>query len=69
MSKPVRKPSSSLSDQHVKSCIWMTAGVISYKLCPLNFNCEACEFDAAMQSERKGAEWPGGDQTPGRAQL
>ena len=32
-------------------CIWMTAGVISYKLCPLNYDCEHCELDQAMHSE------------------
>ncbi len=31
-------------------CIWMTAGVISFKLCPFNFDCEHCDFDKAMRS-------------------
>ncbi len=31
-------------------CIWMTAGVISYKLCPINYDCEHCELDKAMRS-------------------
>ena len=36
-----------------KRCIWMTAGVISYKLCPLNYDCEHCDLDKAMRSEVK----------------
>jgi glycine cleavage system H lipoate-binding protein len=31
-----------------KRCIWMDAGVVSYKLCPNNYNCNDCPFDAAM---------------------
>jgi len=31
-------------------CIWMTAGVISFKLCPFDFDCEHCDFDKAMRS-------------------
>lgn len=32
-------------------CIWMTAGVISFKLCPFNYDCEHCDFDEAMRSQ------------------
>lgn len=32
-------------------CIWMTAGVISFKLCPLDYDCENCDFDEAMRSQ------------------
>jgi glycine cleavage system H protein len=31
----------------------MTAGVISFKLCPLDFDCEHCDFDEAMRSQVK----------------
>jgi glycine cleavage system H lipoate-binding protein len=31
------------------SCIWMVAGVVNYKLCDRNFDCENCEFDRIMQ--------------------
>ncbi len=30
-------------------CVWMTAGVVSYKLCDRGFDCENCPFDAAMR--------------------
>ncbi|MGB2989506.1 MAG: glycine cleavage system protein H, partial [Candidatus Zixiibacteriota bacterium] len=31
--------------------IWMTAGVISFKLCPLDYDCEHCDFDEVMRSQ------------------
>ncbi len=34
-------------------CIWMTAGVISFKLCPLDYDCEHCDFDQVMRSRVK----------------
>jgi glycine cleavage system H protein len=34
-------------------CIWMTAGVISFKLCPLDYDCEQCDFDEVMRSQVK----------------
>ena len=55
--------------QTAKSCIWMTAGVISYKLCPLNFNCEECEFDAAMQRQKYRSEGPEEKSPPAPPQL
>jgi glycine cleavage system H lipoate-binding protein len=30
-------------------CIWMMAGIINYKLCNRNFQCENCEFHKVMQ--------------------
>jgi glycine cleavage system H lipoate-binding protein len=29
-------------------CIWMLAGIINYKLCNRNFQCERCDFDKVM---------------------
>jgi len=29
-------------------CIWMDAGVVSYKLCNNNYNCMSCNFDRGM---------------------
>jgi len=34
-----------------KKCIWMTTGLISYKLCTLDYRCEACVFDQVMRNE------------------
>jgi len=36
-----------------KRCIWMTAGVISFKLCPIDYDCEHCDFDQVMRSQVK----------------
>jgi glycine cleavage system H lipoate-binding protein len=32
-----------------KKCIWMEAGVVSYKLCDNNFDCPTCSYDQGMQ--------------------
>lgn len=43
-----------------KECIWMKAGIVTFKICNNAFDCIACPFDKAMQkamdrtSERKG---------------
>ena len=31
-------------------CVWMTSGVIEYKLCDNNFDCENCPFDKVMRN-------------------
>ena len=33
-------------------CIWMTAGLVSYKLCDMEFECERCPFDASIRGGR-----------------
>jgi glycine cleavage system H lipoate-binding protein len=30
-------------------CVWMTAGVVGFKLCGLQFDCEHCTFDRAIR--------------------
>jgi len=35
-------------EQNLK-CIWMLAGIINYKLCNRNFQCDHCDFDKVMQ--------------------
>jgi len=42
------------SDRTIQDrCIWMTAGVVSYKLCPFQYDCEHCEFNKVMQHQFK----------------
>jgi glycine cleavage system H protein len=36
-------------------CVWMTAGLISYKLCDREYDCEHCPLDAAMQGVDQGS--------------
>lgn len=31
-------------------CVWMQAGMISYKLCSLDFRCEECELDRVLRA-------------------
>ena len=45
-------------------CIWMTAGVVSYKLCPFRYDCEHCEFDKVMQHQLKERGLPKRDIDP-----
>lgn len=33
-----------------QSCNWMLAGVVDYKLCDKNYDCEHCQFDRAMHA-------------------
>jgi glycine cleavage system H lipoate-binding protein len=34
-------------------CIWMDAGVVAYKLCDQNYDCEKCSFDFVMRNTWK----------------
>ena len=36
--------------QHFDKCVWMESGVVSYKLCDFEYNCEACPFDQALRA-------------------
>ena len=38
-----------IPDQSVK-CIWMTAGLISYKLCKYDLQCEKCPLDWELRN-------------------
>jgi len=31
-------------------CIWMSSGLVKYKLCDRNYDCENCEFDKVMMN-------------------
>ena len=36
------------------TCIWMDAGVVNYRLCNRDFECESCLFDQAIRGETPG---------------
>ncbi len=38
-----------VDSQEKNYCIWMEAGVIDYKLCDHNYDCNTCKFDQAMR--------------------
>lgn len=46
-----------------RKCVWMSTGLISYKLCERNYQCESCPFDQALTNE-EGREGGAGFQKP-----
>ena len=47
-------------------CVWMSAGLVAYKLCDRQLDCEHCAFDAALRGTAlhesvEGAPTPRGD--------
>lgn len=47
-----------------RPCVWMTAGLVAYRLCDRDFDCERCPLDAALRGDaspppptREGARW------------
>jgi len=38
-----------LDTAKAEPCIWMTAGQLTYKLCPCHYDCEHCPLDAALR--------------------
>jgi glycine cleavage system H protein len=51
-----------------KPCIWMTAGLVAYKLCDRDYDCDDCPLHAALRGTDPGTERQGeGARTrPGR---
>jgi glycine cleavage system H protein len=43
-----------LIPEEERKCIWMTSGLISYKLCDRNYQCEICPLDQAIRNEESG---------------
>ena len=51
-----------------RKCVWMSTGLISYKLCDRNLQCESCPFDQAIKNEagreegleQSADDWPEG---------
>ena len=46
-----RKESMKIVPPGKKKCIWMEAGVVSYKLCDNNYDCSTCLYDHALQTK------------------
>ena len=53
------------------ACVWMRAGVLSYKLCDRDFDCEHCLLDTALHGggDGAGATWSRGDWGPSGYRL
>lgn len=39
-------------------CVWMSAGLVAYKLCDLRYDCEGCRFDAVMRGQNSAKTNP-----------
>ena len=54
-----------------QECVWMRAGVLSYRLCDRNLDCEHCLLDAALLGRAPGAvaSWTPGDWGPSGYRL
>ena len=49
MGEKVKRESMKIVPPGKKKCVWMEAGVVSYKLCDNNFDCSTCVYDQGMQ--------------------
>jgi glycine cleavage system H protein len=52
----VKKIHYPLIPEEERKCVWMTSGLISYKLCDKNYQCEICPFDQAIKNEGRGED-------------
>lgn len=48
MSGSTRPPNEKRTDESMDQCIWMTAGLVRYKLCDRQFECDGCPLDQAF---------------------
>ncbi len=57
MVRPPLKPNSArqLPDT-ADSCVWMAAGLVAYKLCDREYDCENCPFDAALRGPTSNSQ-------------
>jgi len=51
MASKAREESMKIVPPGKKRCVWMEAGVVSYKLCDNNYDCPTCVYDQAMQAK------------------
>lgn len=47
--EPVPRPAPPQPAYSGLPCVWMSAGLVAYKLCDRGFECESCPFDQAMR--------------------
>jgi len=45
-------------EEKPKYCVWMSIGMVSYRLCTNNYDCMNCEFDQMMQQQMARGETP-----------
>lgn len=49
MMTPRKPPGQSVLPDDARPCVWMAAGLVHYKLCDRDFDCEHCPLDAALR--------------------
>jgi hypothetical protein len=50
-----------LLPQGALPCVWMAAGLVAYKLCDRDLDCDGCPFDRAFRRmEAAGSSTPSG---------
>jgi DNA-binding response OmpR family regulator len=54
------KPEVEVVAEEVKPryCVWMSLGMVSYRICTNNYDCMNCEFDQEMQEKMAAGETP-----------
>jgi glycine cleavage system H protein len=52
-----------------QECVWMRAGVINFRLCDRDLDCEHCMLDAALQGRGEQATYAPGDWGPSGYRL
>lgn len=52
-----QKNLSQRANNNLKECWWMQAGVVDYKLCDRDYDCEHCQFDQALHG-REATSFP-----------
>jgi len=58
MTKKALENRKSVGPSKSNRCIWMTAGVVSFKLCPFDYECERCDFDKVMRHQFEKVSFP-----------
>jgi len=55
----VQPKSMPVPDTKEKYCVWMKAGLVSYRLCSNNYKCESCDFaQSLLEKQQAGAASP-----------
>ena len=63
-----RAKKSELIPTSARQCVWVDAGVISYKICTLNYECERCSLHQALVDGPVLAQ-PHASPSPNRAEV
>ena len=56
MAAPQTQTATATTTGKVKECLWQKMGMVSYRVCPHNYECLSCEFDQQMQEKMAKGE-------------